>query len=122
LSGAVNHNFILGRKMKQDSRPYRKETGGRIIFAGTAIRDITNTAIKDDTWTKIAVPSDINCKSILVLTRDSAVWKLSHLSTGARYLTIRAPLTIDFAGDKDETLFYAQSLSGNKILEVLFLD
>lgn len=107
---------------RSGSLPYRTDANSRVILAGSAIRDITNTTIEDNTWTAISVPVGINCKSILAVTRGNVIWKVSHLVTGARYLTVRAPLTVDIAGIPAEILFYAQSESGDQTMEVLFLD
>lgn len=110
---------MIGRS---GSLPYRADANSRVIPSGQSIRDITNTTIADDSWTAISMSSDINCKSILVVTKGNVVWKISHLATGARYLTVRAPLAINIAGIPSEVLFYAQSESEDQVLEVLFLD
>jgi hypothetical protein len=107
---------------RSGSLAYRKDANSRVIPSGTSIRDITNTTIKDNTWEVISVPAGINCKSVLIVTRGNVVWKISHLVAGTRYLTVRAPLMIDIAGIPLEVLFYAQSDSGDQVLEVLFLD
>lgn len=107
---------------RSDSLPYRSESNTRVIHAGTSIRDILEISIADDSWQAVAVPEGISCKAILATTRDGGDWKISHLVAGARYLTVKAPLSIDIAGLSEEILFYAQSSSGNKTLEVLFLD
>jgi hypothetical protein len=115
----------MGAKGKKlNDLPFKRDASGEVINAGQSIVDILNSALTSGVWTPVGLSGvdKMACKSILAGMRDGSNWKLSHLSNGARYRTVRGTLSIDMAKEKEEVLFYAQSSAASGTLEVILLD
>lgn len=109
---------------KLNNLAFKRDAAGEVINVGQSIVDILNSAIASGTWTAITLPKTdgLGCKSILAGMRDGSNWKLSHLSNGSVYKTVRGSLSIDIAKENEERLFYAQSTAASGTLEVILLD
>lgn len=109
---------------KLNNLPYKKDSAGNTMKIGQSIVDILNSALTSAAWTPITLPNTdrLACKSILAGMRDGSNWKLSHLSNGATYRTVRGTLSLDIAKEKEERLFYAQSSAASGTLETILLD
>ncbi len=112
------------RKTDEGFRDLKREYTGEVIPGGSDISDILNVAVESGTWTAVEIPStgEIACKAISAGMRDGSNWKVSHLSDGSRYRTIRGSLAMDDAKGIGERLFYVQSSAANGTLEVILLD
>lgn len=112
------------RKTEEGFRDFKKVHSDVPIPGGSDISDIINEAVESGTWTAITLPSEgqIACKGISGGMRDGTDWKMSHLSDGARYRTIKGALGLDIAKGSGGTLFYVQSLEANGTFEVILLD
>lgn len=98
---------------------YRNTT---LVAGGTRVRNILNVSVTDAAWEPIPLGADDGCRSIVAALRTGAAWKLSHLSDGARYVTVQSSVAIDIIRDNSQILFYVQTASGNDTLECLMLD
>ena len=109
---------------KLNNLPYKKDSAGNTMRIGQSIVDILNSALTSSAWEPISLSNvdRMACKSILAGMRDGSNWKLSHLSDGARYKTVRGTFSLDIAKEKEGRLFYAQSSAASGTLEVVLLD
>jgi len=106
----------------QQGTAYRQDPNLVPIPGGSTIADILNESVDNSSWTAITVPSGLSCKSIAAALRDGTSWKMSHLSNGARYVTVEGSLSLDLAKTSGETIFYVQSVAASGTLEVLLID
>lgn len=96
--------------------------GTSLTAGGTWIKNILNISVADDSWTPISLGATDSCRTISAGLRSGANFKVSHLSDGARYRTIRNSIEIDMIKDNSGHLFYVQTASGNDTLECILLD
>lgn len=97
-------------------------TIGTFVFA---IEDPINTSITDSTWTAVSLGSGQTCSAYAIQSRDGTAFKISKSSSGAPYWTVKEDGGLSptkHHGVAGATLFYAQSSSGNIVVEVFILN
>lgn len=109
---------------KLNDLAYKKDSAGNVIQSGQSIVDILEVAVTSGTWTAVQLggADQMACKSALAAMRDGTNYKISHLSNGARYKTIRGSFSLDIAKERGAVLFYVQSIAASGTLEVVLLD
>ena len=100
----------------------RDQRSAVLVASGTKIVQILNVAVDDSSWTAIDLGATDNCRAVDAGLRSMASWKLAFEATGAKYRTVSKNISIDIVRSYGDTLFYAQTTSGNDTLECVLLD
>jgi len=80
-----------------------------------------NTSISASSWTLIQLNGLTPCKSYVFQTRDGSDFKWKKTEGSTNYFTVRSGMavTVNFNRERKPTaLFYAQTISGDSVVEV----
>ncbi len=89
-----------------------------------AIEPVINQAIDSSSWTAVTLGANQTCTSYAFQARDGSAFKISDNSSGTTYFTVKedAGMSIkEHYRNSGSTLFYAQSVSGTPVIEVIIL-
>jgi hypothetical protein len=108
-------------KAMNNSNAFRQTETGQLIDAVRELVAVSNTSITTSAWSAISVPSGVNCKSIVVKTRNGYNWLMAVEDDATEYMTMDGAFEVAIAQAPDTVLFYAKA-AVNDTLEVAFFD
>lgn len=101
---------------------------GLLLVVSISFADMAeplNVTIDNTNWTAISLDGDTTCKAYVFQSRDGTDFKIKRKAASTNYYTIRngIPYSVTFERDrKPTTLFYAQSTSGEIVIEVFVVN
>lgn len=97
------------------------DVNSKTIQAGNCIAGVFTLDINAGSYTAMALPAGVNCKSLILKTRSGSTWLLATSDNPTAYMTVTGPLSLSLVAFAGCTICYAKGTISDT-LEVLAIN
>lgn len=97
------------------------DVNSRTIQSGNCIAGVFTVDIQAGGFTAVALPADIDCKSLVLKPRAGSSWLLATAANPTAYMTVTGPFSLSLVAVAGETICYAKGTVSDT-LEVLAIN